>query len=216
MIKFLLFLSFIFAFLFENAKAQSALDSTQKSKEFINLDEALKKPENVYRLNLSNQSLKIADTIWSKFSNLQYLSFKNAHLTQIPTGIGYLKNLNVLDLSGNDFELLPSTFTNLTKLQELYLNDEKNFQFERVIPILSKLPNLKSLHLENDELNSLPNNFYMLNQIESLYLNNNRFEYVPVEIGGLKNLKFLDFHDNILRTPIQDNQIQSFGFKIRF
>lgn len=206
----------VFVFLFESGKAQSNLDSILVNKEFTSLDEALKNPEDVYRLNLSNQDLHLSDSIWSKFPNLKYLSFKNDHLKQIPAGIGSLKNLEVLDLSGNDFRALPSTFINLTNLQELYLNDESHFNFKKSIPILSALPNLKFLHVENDGLKSLPKNISQISHLESLYLNNNQFRQVPIELKGLETLQYIDLHDNKFRLPTQNIPDQKSGFKIRF
>jgi len=210
----LLFL--LFALLFQSVIAQTSTDSTLLNKEFLSIDEALKNPENVFRLNLSNQNIQFSDSIWSKFTNLQYLSLKNDHLKKIPEGIGNLKNLKVLDLSGNDFKVLPTTFIGLLNLQELYLNDEKYFQFDKNIPILSKLPNLKSLHLENDGLKKLPKNISQLKNLESLYINNNQFKQIPLEIKGLENLKFLDIHNNKFKLPNQFNQDSGFGPKIRF
>lgn len=200
----------------KSANAQSNPDSIGVNKEYSSLEEALKNPENVYRLNLSNQNVRIPDAIWSKFTNLEYLSFKNDHLKQIPKGIGALKNLKVLDLSGNDFDALPSTFRNLTNLQELFLNDDKNFNFKKSIPILSALPNLRSLHVENDGLKSLPKQIYKISHLESLYLNNNQFRQFPVELKGLKNLQYLDFQNNMLRAPAQEMPIKNFGLKVDF
>jgi len=216
MIKYSSLFLLVFIFLSKNSEAQSNLDSIQVKKEYSSLEEALKNPKNVYRLDLSNQNLELSDSIWSSFTNLQYLSLKNDHLKQIPKGIGYLKNLQVLDLSGNDFKTLPSTFSNLTNLQELFLNDDKYFNFKKSIPILSALPNLKSLHIENDGLKSLPKSMYKLSRLESLYLNDNQFKRIPIELKGLKNLQFLDFHNNKFRIPAQDMQNKNYGFKIRF
>jgi transposase len=57
-----------------------------KNREFNDLNDALKNPERIYRLNLSNQN-KLDGVDWSKFINLEYLSLKNDHLKEIPSGI---------------------------------------------------------------------------------------------------------------------------------
>jgi len=216
MIKYSIVLSLVFVFLFQNIKAQSNIDSIQLEKEFVNLDEALKSPRNVYRLDLSNQDVQFSDIEWSSFTNLEYLSLKNDHLKQIPTGLGSLKNLKVLDLSGNDFEVLPSSFSNLTNLEELFLNDDKNLDFEKNIPILSTLPNLRSLHVENDGLKSLPQNIFQLSRLESLYLNNNKFKEFPKELSSLKQLQYTDMKGNKFKLPQQDVPQKDFGLRIRF
>ncbi|MFT7230731.1 MAG: Leucine-rich repeat (LRR) protein, partial [Bacteroidia bacterium] len=105
MLKYTTLFLFVFILLPKATTAQSTLDSFQFKKEFTSLSEALENPENVYRLNLSNQNVRFSDTIWSKFTNLKYLSLKNDHLKNIPAEIGNLKNLEVLDLSGNDFKV---------------------------------------------------------------------------------------------------------------
>jgi Leucine-rich repeat (LRR) protein len=192
------------------------VDSSTSGKEYFSLEEALKQAGKVKRLNLSNQQIQIPDTVWSKFTNLEYLSLKNDHLKKIPVGICNLKNLKVLDLSGNDFNVLPSSFSKLKNLQELYLNEDKFFRIEKSIPILRELPNLRTLHLENDNLMFLPKNLFTLNQIESLYLNNNQFKQFPTELRKFKKLKFVDLHSNKLKIPMTDIQMQNYGIKIRF
>jgi Leucine-rich repeat (LRR) protein len=209
----LLFL--LFVALFQGAMGQTTADSASINKVFSSLEEALQKPEDVFRLNLSNQKLVVSDSVWLKFPNLQYLSLKNDHLKQIPAGIGNLTNLRVLDLSGNDFKVLPSSFIGLVNLQELYLNDEKNFQLEKNIPVLSSLPSLKSLHLENDGLKSLPSNIFQLSHLEALYLNNNKFKKVPEQIKGIKSLQYVDIHENKLKL-VPAGPGDNFGIRIRF
>jgi transposase len=54
-----------------------------KNREFNDLNDALKNPERIYRLNLSNQNIKLDGVDWSKFINLEYLSLKNDHLKEI-------------------------------------------------------------------------------------------------------------------------------------
>lgn len=197
-----------------NAQNQSPQNGTQK--EFNNIKDALKNPEQVVFLNLSNQTEILPNTIWEKFINLEYLSLKNDHLQQIPIEIANLRKLRVLDLSGNDFKTLPIEFIQLQNLEELYLNDEKNMNLPKTIEILSKLPKLKSLHLENDQLATLPNNMKKLEHLESLYLNQNQFMEIPKQIEGLKHLQYLDLNDNQIKPELQDVKNLNFGFEIKF
>lgn len=213
--KYSIFTFFLLLAFSYSGYSQSDIDKN-KAREYSSLEEALKSPEDVYRLNLSNQTIDIADTLWASFTNLEYLSLKNDHLKQIPSGVGNLKNLKVLDLSGNDFKKLPSSFSNLTNLQELYLNDDRNFEFNKSITILSTLPNLKSLHIENDGLNGLPPNMYMLRSLESLYLNSNQFKQFPIQIKDMESLQFLDMRNNKYDLPRPDILNEQYGLKISF
>jgi Leucine-rich repeat (LRR) protein len=211
---------FIFSFFVLSVcevNAQVSTDSSIIKKEYSNLEEALKAPEKVYRLNLNNQKFKMpSDSIWSKFINLEYLSLKNDHLKKIPGGLGRLKKLRVLDLSGNDFKILPQSLSSLENLTELFLNDEKEMDFNKSIGVIDNLPNLRILHLENDNLKNIPKDVLHLRQLEKLYMNNNKFKEIPKEIYGLKNLKYLDLHDNkyIFKNQFLPNQ--GFGVKINF
>ncbi|MEZ5009225.1 MAG: hypothetical protein R2753_13825 [Chitinophagales bacterium] len=201
-----------------NVNAQTANDSSLFNIEYDNLEEALKNPEEVFRLNLSDQNLTmLPDNIWDKFKNLQYLSLRNDHLKEIPSGIGSLKNLEVLDLSNNDFKILPQSFSMLENLREIYLNEERNMDVEQSLDVIKDLPNLKIIHLENDNLESIPKNLLNFPQLESLYLNNNRFKKIPInEIKELKNLNFIDFHDNKFILNKSDLRNQESGIIISF
>lgn len=185
-------------------------------KEYFSIEDALKNPENVFRLNLSNQKVSIPTTVWSKFINLEYLSLKNDHLVDIPKEIFELKNLKILDLSGNDFKILSNDFIKLENLEELFLNDEKNMDLPKTLNLLGKLPKLKTLHLENDNLNSLPSEILLIKNLESLYLNHNKFNQIPKKIDGLPHLQYLDLNDNKIKLQNQDVKNLNFGLKINF
>lgn len=200
----------------QTTQAQSPTNQSFNAKEYTSLKEALKNPKEVLRLNLSNQKEEVPTDAWSKFVNLEYLSLKNDHLKTIPSQIGTLKKLKVLDLSGNDFTELPIEFSQLENLEELYLNDEKNMNLPKTIEIMSKLPKLKSLHLENDQLENLPNNFKRLDHLEFLYLSQNRLKEIPKQIESLPHLQYLDIHDNNINPEIRDMKNLNFGFKINF
>lgn len=185
--------------------------------EYTSIEEALKDPEKVVRLNLSNQSLAELPKGLSKFKNLEYLSLRNDHLTTLSSEIGSLKKLKVLDLGGNDFSILPKGFAKLKNLEELYLDNDRNLDIQQDIEILSKLPKLKILHLDNDGIEKLPPNIKKLSHLESLTLRNNLLRVVPPQVKGLKNLKYLDLNNNHLPTNLHLNQpINDHGLKIKF
>lgn len=189
--------------------------NNDKSKEYTSINEALKEPEKVFRLNLSNQNITISNDSWAKFINLEYLNLKGDHLKEIPIAITTIKSLKTLDLSGNDFKVLPDEFSNLTSLEEIYLNEEKNMLLPKTLSVLSKLPKLKSLHLENDGLSNLPIEILSFKNLENLYLNQNNFKKIP-EIQSLDHLKYLDLKDNQIKPEFQETKNFNFGFKINF
>lgn len=185
----------------------------ETEKVYTNIDEALKNPEKVYKLNLSNQEINLTNEQWKLFINLEYLYLKNDGLKQIPKEISNLKRLKILDLSGNEFNELPREFSNLYNLEELYLNDEKKLKLTKTLKVLAKLPKLKSLHLENDNLEELPNEINTLKSLESLYLNENKFKTIP-NLKPLDHLKFLDLRKNDIKPELLDQKKLNFGFKI--
>ena len=201
--------------LFSTALFAQKAEEQATSKTYNNIEEALKNPENVFRLNLSNQTFKISNEDWKKFINLEYLTIKNDHLKEIPLGITNLKSLKIIDLSGNDFTELPKEFTNLVNLEEIYLNEEKNINLPKSLSLLSKLPKLKTLHLENDDLSILPSEIFKLNNLENLYLNDNNFKKIPA-LDALNHLKYLDLQNNNIKSQLQDMKNLNFGFKINF
>jgi Leucine-rich repeat (LRR) protein len=192
----------------QKAKAQAVV------KEYTTLEEALKEPEKVFRLNLQNQSLHHLEE-FAKFKNLQYLNLRNTHLSSVPQEIITLQNLKVLDLGDNEISLLPKNFDALKNLTELYLDKEKNLKLEEDLEILSRMKNLKILHLENNGISTLPKNISKLQKIEALYLGDNQLQTIPVEIKELKKLKFLDVHHNpIIPTDVIKRNYG--GLKINF
>jgi Leucine-rich repeat (LRR) protein len=213
--SFLFILTFSLLILEEDLIGQ-AVDPPQIDKEYTVLSEALKEPEKVFRLNLSNQTFDDFTIGLSKFKNLRYLSLRNDHLTTIPAEIGTLKNLEVLDLGGNNFQILPEEFIKLQNLEELYMDEDKNLLLSRDFDILGKLPKLKILHLESNNIDKLPRNIDKLTHLESLYLSNNLLHFIPPQVKKMKNLKYLEIKLNPLPLNLHLNQLHDAGLKIKF
>ncbi len=192
--------------------ATNAADST---KSYTRLEDALKDPDKVFRLDLSNQMFKSFPFEIMKFKNLQYLSLRNDHFLSIPKEISELKNLKTLDLSGNDFSVLPKEFTQLKSLEELYLNQDKNLNLNMDFYVLGQLPKLRILHLEGDGLKKLPKSILRLTHLEQLYLNDNDFRKVPPILKNIKSLQYIDLKGNKF-PPLTPKNSNEFGVRIDF
>jgi len=98
--------------------------------------------------NAPNTRLSILPNEIGKLKNLEKLRISGlvfaTTLSKIPTTIGLLTNLKVLDLSNNRIESLPEEIGNLTKLSKL---DLKNNQLTSLPNKISKLRNIKELDI---------------------------------------------------------------------
>jgi Leucine-rich repeat (LRR) protein len=101
------------------------------------------------------------DNIFSRgFEKLEYLKLHLCRLDKLPKGIGSLKSLRVLDISGGD-------------LKELS-------------PEISLLKNLKELNLENNKFKEMPEILYLMNGLKKLKMKNRWSEQEQRNIETLK------------------------------
>lgn len=133
---------------------------------YRSLSEALKNPEQVYRLNLSHTKLK-----------------------SFPLDILHLVNLRELDLSRNKIDSLPREIGLLTKLERLNLSNNYLIQLPDEI---GRLYSLKYLGLNRNEIEELPATIGDLEQLELLELWDNELSTIPDAIVKCKNLKVLE------------------------
>lgn len=106
---------------------------------FTSLQEALKNPDQVYRLNLRKQKLKIVPSEIFKLKNLQELNLSKNKLTEIPAGIENLPNLEYFDASANDLISLPAEIGQCTFLKRIVLNRNNIQELPSTIGNLSAL-----------------------------------------------------------------------------
>jgi Leucine-rich repeat (LRR) protein len=96
--------------------------NAQKTKLYLSLADALKQPEQVYKLSLVGKNLKEVPVSIIKFKNLEFLDLRENQLTEIPKNICKLKNLTELRLNDNKIKELPKSIGRLTKLETLNLS----------------------------------------------------------------------------------------------
>ncbi|KAI0779624.1 adenylate cyclase-like protein [Fomes fomentarius] len=94
--------------------------------------------------------------------------------------LALLKELQVLNLSFNSIQQLPSSFfRNLTQLRELYLS--------------------------GNDISAIPTeNLQHMTKLEVLFLNGNKLQTLPREISKLQNLLVMDVGSNVLKYNINN------------
>ena len=123
----------------------------EKGVEYNNLEEALKNPNKVYRLNLGNQKNLPKKFDLSVFKNLEtiYLNReKNLNLTNAIVILGKLPGLKNLHLESDNLKSLPAEILVLKKLEYLNLNNNQLNE----IPKLDNLDHLKFLDMRKNQI----------------------------------------------------------------
>jgi len=129
------------------------------------------------------------------------LAFRGESLTKIKniSGIGFFKNLEILDLSNNAVTQIPPEIKNLKKLKKLVvwgkLDENKLIEF---IPEIGELESLEILDFHGNKISKLPDSIGGLKNLKVLNLSFNDLEVLPEEIGGMRNLEELFLGDNKL------------------
>ena len=77
------------------------VDQTKNWKTYRSLEEALREPDEVYYLDLSNKNLAQVPSDILRFHSLKSLYLNFNKLTDLPEDITELKNLETIDLTGN-------------------------------------------------------------------------------------------------------------------
>lgn len=149
---------------------------------------------------------------WCSITQLAITNTKN---TSLPSEIGYLNAINNLTISDNQvLTMVPSTLSNLTNLQYLYI--QNNPSLTNIIPSVSwmnhlwqlqisgspllgtiptwigALTQLQYLELRKIWISSIPATFWNLMNVSNLNLACNNLTGLPPELSKLKKLQNLD------------------------
>ena len=147
---------------------------------FKTLEEALNKPDDVVRLDLSDNKLDetLLEAALTKFNNLRELKLSNTFLSKIPESIGHLHNLQVLEiqhLKEQNLNLteLPASIQQLKEIVYINLIGNPNLDWSQTLTHLSKLPKLLNIALMNNSFKKLPAEITKLSSLEMIWLGQN-------------------------------------------
>lgn len=158
-----------------------------------NLDIVRSAPEDVYRLDLSNQDLYDLPLEVLNCHNLRYLNLSNNYLDNIPVDIYKLFKLRIIDLRDNNLSNLPDEFFELSKLENLNL--EKNF-FTELPDQIRFLYKLKFFNASLNKLNIFPSSLLTLKYLKEIHLHENNIKRLPNSMDKLNHLEKLNLNGN--------------------
>merc|ERR1719253_2074627 len=125
----------------------------------------------------------------------------------IPTEIGNLRNMAVLELTNNTMAgALPTQLGELSKLQELKLG---NNSFTGSIPNEMKyMTSLSLIDLRKNSLTgSIPSEIGLMTNLTEIRLEGNDFTgTIPIEVTSLQQLRILTFDCDLLLEKRQDSE----------
>lgn len=176
---FILLVSFVSASSWGQSLTEIRKDIDQY-KVFKSIEEASTTPKEVYRLNLSNSNVdeKLLKESLHQFQNLRELVLSNTFISEIPSSIGTLKNLQLLEvehLKKQNLNLLkiPKSVQKLENIISINLIGNPNLDWHTTFLHLSKMPKLSNIALMYNNFEKLPKSIIGLSSLKMIWLGKN-------------------------------------------
>lgn len=177
-------------------------DALENMQGVTSIEEGLKNPDAVVKLDLQNNGMKKLPPEIGRFRNLQYLNVSRNQLSELPREIGNLTKLQVLNASGNQIDILPPELSRLQSLKQLNLATNL---LKKLPPEIGKLTRLEFLDASENRLSQIPAALGLATNLRTMYLRTNSLANLPLEIGKLKRLRDLDIDDNFFTDDELNN-----------
>ncbi|XP_068127064.1 leucine-rich repeat-containing protein 58 [Hyperolius riggenbachi] len=126
---------------------------------------------------------------------LEVLNLSGNQFEEIPSQLLQIQTLKTLSLGGNRLKTISAEIENMVSLEFLYLGG--NF-ISYIPPELANLPYLSCLVLCDNRIQSVPPQLAQVHSLRSLSLHNNLLTYLPREILSLVHLQELSLRGNPL------------------
>jgi Leucine-rich repeat (LRR) protein len=154
--------------------------------------------KNLEYLNFGSGISEISPKI-GELKNLKEIDLRDCEIKKVPVEFGNLKNLEKLDLSYCSSITNFSEFIgNLENLKYLDMNS-CYWKSPKEIGNLSKL---EELNLQDNNIETLPKEFENLKSLKNLNLRYNSLTEFPEFIGNFNNLEILDMSSNSINDEI--------------
>jgi len=133
---------------------------------FTSIEEALAKPDSVYRLRLKLKG-EIPAEVFTAFPHLHELNLSRCRLTQLPKEVGMLKSVKRFIADRNKLETLPPQIGDMESLQELILNRN---ELKALPKEIGKLQSLYLIDLWSNHIDEIPESMRKMSALRELDL----------------------------------------------
>ncbi|MBA0648290.1 hypothetical protein Goklo_016042, partial [Gossypium klotzschianum] len=126
----------------------------------------------------------------------------------LPDELGYLSNLNRLQLDQNNISgQIPKTFANMSSVRHLHLNN--NSLAGQIPPELSQIFTLLHFQLDNNDFSGsvIPASYRNFSRLVKLSLRNCSLQGAVPDLSRIPSLSYLDLSRNHLAGPIPENKL---------
>lgn len=183
---FLRFLGFLFFILMVIILVGSST-AQEPAKSLLRLESY---PDSVTSISLKNQGLKTFPKELYRFKNLQFLDLSGNDLSEIPIEIKLFTQLQFIDVSQNRIKQLPPSFSSLVNLKSIYIGGNQSLDIDQAIDVMPA-KNIETLDLQFDNISTLPINIGKFKNLKKLILTGNPIQKLPTTFSQLTNLQIL-------------------------
>lgn len=150
------------------------------------------------KLDLSYNEITEIPSEISNLIDLNTLKLRNNLISILNIKLFECSKLKYLDLTSNKLNSINNYFNGiLSELQECLINENNLNEF----PIfLINCYDIKIIELNTNKIRFIPQDILNLRQLIRLCLNNNSLEEIPISISTLNNLQVLDIRKNRLTS----------------
>lgn len=166
-----------------------------KNNKFTTLSPSITRIESLVKLDFESNDITEIPTHISKLSNLEKLIIgaHNGELNDVPKELSALKNLKMLEISSNKFQTIPLPICGLENLVELDLGYN---QISHIPEEINQLQNLEELYLGKNKMTTFPDSLTALKKLKTILMYDNEITHLSEKIGQMQALEYLSLSDN--------------------
>ena len=161
------------------------------------MSEALANPEKVYKLRLRNSKTRVLPSTIGELINLRVLDISGSRIKSIPPEIEHCIHLKTIIANASQLSEIPSTIGQLKKLRNINFGACK---IKELPEEFGKLESLWSLSLGSNQLSDLPESMSNLKNLTMFSIDKNNFDEFPKEVLDLETVGTLWMHGNNFKT----------------